>query len=192
MPIGGSGLGEAIPRLHRFAELAGRDPAELAVIPFGTIASPAKLEHYASLGLDEVVLRGGARIQLTKCWPNSTPWLRWLTLRPHCGPNREKEGSGGRQFRSPRQHDAVAQNRQRRRPRRRTQPISGRCGYRRDSGARAPRSSDAASDRCVTPAAVTTRSAWDEGAQGGLLGLRGPRLHATSDTSRRSVSTETR
>jgi len=57
MPIGGSGLGEAIPRLHRFAELAGRDPAELAVIPFGTIASPAKLEHYASLGLDEVVLR---------------------------------------------------------------------------------------------------------------------------------------
>jgi probable F420-dependent oxidoreductase len=57
MPIGGSGLGEAIPRLHRLAERAGRDPAELSVVPFGTIANQAKLEHYAGLGVDEVVLR---------------------------------------------------------------------------------------------------------------------------------------
>jgi probable F420-dependent oxidoreductase len=57
MPIGGSGLREAIPRLRRFAEEAGRDPAELAVIPFGTLGSRAKLEHYASLGIGEVVLR---------------------------------------------------------------------------------------------------------------------------------------
>jgi probable F420-dependent oxidoreductase len=57
MPIGGSGLAEAIPRLHRLAEKAGRDPARLSVIPFGTIGTAAKLEHYAGLGVDEVVLR---------------------------------------------------------------------------------------------------------------------------------------
>jgi probable F420-dependent oxidoreductase len=57
MPVGGSGLGEAIPRLHQFAEAAGRDPAEFSIIPFGTIANEAKLEHYATLGIDEVVLR---------------------------------------------------------------------------------------------------------------------------------------
>jgi probable F420-dependent oxidoreductase len=57
MPIGGSGLAEAIPRLHQFAQDKGRDPAEISVIPFGTIGSVAKLEHYAGLGVHEVVLR---------------------------------------------------------------------------------------------------------------------------------------
>jgi probable F420-dependent oxidoreductase len=57
LPIGGSGLGDAIPRLHRLAEARGRNPADLAVIPFGTIGTAAKLEHYASLGVNEVVLR---------------------------------------------------------------------------------------------------------------------------------------
>jgi len=57
MPIGGSGLSQAIPRLHELAEAAGRDPGELSVIPFGTVASEAKLAHYAALGIDEVVLR---------------------------------------------------------------------------------------------------------------------------------------
>jgi probable F420-dependent oxidoreductase len=57
MPIGGSGLADAIPRLHRLAEASGRDPAALAVVPFGTLGSVAKLEHYASLGVTEVVLR---------------------------------------------------------------------------------------------------------------------------------------
>jgi probable F420-dependent oxidoreductase len=58
LPIGGSGLGEAIPRLHRMAEANGRNPAELSVIPFGTIGnSEQKLVHYAGLGIDEVVLR---------------------------------------------------------------------------------------------------------------------------------------
>ena len=57
LPIGGRGLGEAIPRLAAKAEAAGRDPAELEVVPFGTIGSEAKLTHYASLGIDEVVLR---------------------------------------------------------------------------------------------------------------------------------------
>jgi probable F420-dependent oxidoreductase len=57
LPIGGGGLAEALPRLRARAEEAGRDPASLAVVPFGTIADKAKLEHYARLGVEEVVLR---------------------------------------------------------------------------------------------------------------------------------------
>jgi probable F420-dependent oxidoreductase len=57
LPIGGSGLAAALPRLRALAEETGRDPAELSVVPFGTIADRAKLEHYARLGIDEVVLR---------------------------------------------------------------------------------------------------------------------------------------
>ena len=57
IPIGGSGLAAAIPRLHALANEAGRDPAELSVVPFGTIANQGKLEHYAGLGITEVVLR---------------------------------------------------------------------------------------------------------------------------------------
>jgi probable F420-dependent oxidoreductase len=57
IPIGGAGLATAIPRLHALAEAAGRDPADLAVVPFGTIADQGKLAHYAGLGIDEVVLR---------------------------------------------------------------------------------------------------------------------------------------
>jgi probable F420-dependent oxidoreductase len=57
LPIGGGGLSEALPRLRARAEAAGRDPASLAVVPFGTLADEGKLEHYARLGIDEVVLR---------------------------------------------------------------------------------------------------------------------------------------
>jgi alkanesulfonate monooxygenase SsuD/methylene tetrahydromethanopterin reductase-like flavin-dependent oxidoreductase (luciferase family) len=57
IPIGGRGLAEALPRLRARVEAAGRDPAGLSVIPFGTIAGEGKLEHYARLGVDEVVLR---------------------------------------------------------------------------------------------------------------------------------------
>jgi probable F420-dependent oxidoreductase len=57
LPIGGKGLTDAIPRLHRRAEEAGRNPAELSVVPFGTIAGREKLEHSAGLGIEEVVLR---------------------------------------------------------------------------------------------------------------------------------------
>jgi len=55
--IGGRGLGEALPRLRSCLEAAGRDPGEACVVPFGTIADEGKLEHYARLGVDEVVLR---------------------------------------------------------------------------------------------------------------------------------------
>ena len=57
MPIGGSGLGDALPELRRAAESAGRDPDGLRVVPFGTVPSDAKLEHFAGLGIEEVVLR---------------------------------------------------------------------------------------------------------------------------------------
>jgi hypothetical protein len=46
-----------LPELHRAAEQAGRDPASLRILPFGVHPEPGKLDYYASLGIDEVVLR---------------------------------------------------------------------------------------------------------------------------------------
>jgi probable F420-dependent oxidoreductase len=57
IPIGGAGVREALPKLHRAVEAAGRDPATVRVVPFGTIPDPGKLDYYASIGIDEVVLR---------------------------------------------------------------------------------------------------------------------------------------
>ena len=57
IPIGGRGLREALPRLRTLAAAAGRDPSRLCVVPFGTLAGKEKLEHYAGLGVTEVVLR---------------------------------------------------------------------------------------------------------------------------------------
>jgi probable F420-dependent oxidoreductase len=57
IPIGGRGLAEALPRLRACVEATGRDPSAISVIPFGTIAGEGKLEHYARLGIEEVVLR---------------------------------------------------------------------------------------------------------------------------------------
>jgi alkanesulfonate monooxygenase SsuD/methylene tetrahydromethanopterin reductase-like flavin-dependent oxidoreductase (luciferase family) len=57
IPIGGGGVRAALGELHRAVEAAGRDPAAVRVVPFGTLPDPGKLEHYAALGIDEVVLR---------------------------------------------------------------------------------------------------------------------------------------
>ena len=57
IPIGGAGIRAALPDLARAAEQAGRDPSKLRVVPFGTIPDPGKLDYYASLGIEEVVLR---------------------------------------------------------------------------------------------------------------------------------------
>jgi probable F420-dependent oxidoreductase len=57
MPIGGAGVGAALPALRRAMENAGRDPAAVSVVLIGTIPDPGKLEHYASLGVTEVALR---------------------------------------------------------------------------------------------------------------------------------------
>jgi probable F420-dependent oxidoreductase len=57
MPIGGSGLSEAVPVLRRAVEDRGRDPQAIRVVPFGTVPSDQKLAHYQSQGITEVVLR---------------------------------------------------------------------------------------------------------------------------------------
>ena len=57
IPIGGAGLSTALPQLREQFAAAGRDPSTLQCIPFGSIPDQGKLDHYASLGIDEVVLR---------------------------------------------------------------------------------------------------------------------------------------
>jgi probable F420-dependent oxidoreductase len=57
IPIGAAGVRKAMPALHEACERVGRDPAELRIVPFGTIPDAGKLEYYESLGIDEVVLR---------------------------------------------------------------------------------------------------------------------------------------
>jgi alkanesulfonate monooxygenase SsuD/methylene tetrahydromethanopterin reductase-like flavin-dependent oxidoreductase (luciferase family) len=57
IPIGGAGVGAALPSLRQAMRGAGRDPAELAVVLVGTIPDPGKLAYYASLGVTEVAFR---------------------------------------------------------------------------------------------------------------------------------------
>jgi probable F420-dependent oxidoreductase len=57
IPIGGRGVRAALPDLHAACEAIGRDPAELRIVPFGTVPDPGKLEYYESIGVTEVVLR---------------------------------------------------------------------------------------------------------------------------------------
>jgi probable F420-dependent oxidoreductase len=57
IPIGGGGVRAALPDLHGACEAAGRDPATLRIVPFGTVPDPGKLEYYESIGITEVVLR---------------------------------------------------------------------------------------------------------------------------------------
>ena len=57
MPIGGAGVGAALPDLHRAVEAAGRDPSQLMLVLLGTIPEPRKLDYYASAGVTEVALR---------------------------------------------------------------------------------------------------------------------------------------
>ncbi len=57
IPIGGAGIAKALPDLHAAMEKAGRDPRHAKVVPFGTVPNRDKLDYYASLGIEEVVLR---------------------------------------------------------------------------------------------------------------------------------------
>ncbi len=57
IPIGGSGLGESLPKLKAMAEEAGRDPAGLEIVPFGSHPTLGKLDYFASLGVSECVFR---------------------------------------------------------------------------------------------------------------------------------------
>lgn len=56
IPIGGSGLSDAIPRLRRALQDAGRDPNAFPVVPFGSVPDADKFAHFASLGITEVVV----------------------------------------------------------------------------------------------------------------------------------------
>jgi len=56
-PIGGGGVREGMQDLRRAMEQAGRDPAVLQVVAFGSTPDPRKLEYYASIGVTEAVLR---------------------------------------------------------------------------------------------------------------------------------------
>jgi probable F420-dependent oxidoreductase len=55
IPIGGAGLSESLPALREAWEAAGRDPGSLQVVPFGSIPTPGKLDHFAELGVTETV-----------------------------------------------------------------------------------------------------------------------------------------
>ena len=57
IPIGGAGLTDAIPRLHAALADAGRDPESLRIVPFGSLPTPGKLAHFATIGVTEVVCR---------------------------------------------------------------------------------------------------------------------------------------
>ncbi len=67
IPIGGSGLSEAIPRLRSALADAGRDPDAFPVVPFGSVPDEGKFGYFAELGIDQVVVnlpdtsRDGAR-----------------------------------------------------------------------------------------------------------------------------------
>ncbi len=54
MPIGGSGIRQALPALREACERAGRPMAR--VVPFGTLPTREKLDYLAGLGIEETVL----------------------------------------------------------------------------------------------------------------------------------------
>lgn len=57
IPIGGAGMRDALVDLRQATEEAGRDPADLRIVPFGTLPTPEKLAYYEEVGVTEVVLR---------------------------------------------------------------------------------------------------------------------------------------
>ncbi len=57
LPIGGAGLRAGLDALRMACDEVGRDPADLSVIPIGSVPEAGKLAHYAELGVTETVLR---------------------------------------------------------------------------------------------------------------------------------------
>ena len=57
IPVGGAGLTEAIPRFRDAMSMAGRDPDEMEIVPFGSHPAVDKLEHFGSIGVTECVFR---------------------------------------------------------------------------------------------------------------------------------------
>jgi hypothetical protein len=57
IPIGGAGLAQAVPRYKEALADAGRDPETARIVPFGSLPTAEKLEHFASIGVTECVFR---------------------------------------------------------------------------------------------------------------------------------------
>jgi probable F420-dependent oxidoreductase len=57
IPFGGAGLKEQLPELRRVVAEAGRDPADLHIVPMGVFPTPEKMAYYTSLGVTECVFR---------------------------------------------------------------------------------------------------------------------------------------
>ena len=57
LPHGGAGVAAALPRITEALAEAGRDPDVFVVIPFGTKPTEAKVEHFASAGISEMVVQ---------------------------------------------------------------------------------------------------------------------------------------
>lgn len=57
IPIGGSGLSTDIPRIRRALDDAGRDSSTFEIVPFGSLPSAEKIEHFRSIGVTECVFR---------------------------------------------------------------------------------------------------------------------------------------
>ena len=77
IPVGGAGVASAIEDLHAAARKVGRDPAELTVVPFGTLPDQGKLDHYESLGITETVLRlpAAGRDEVLRALDSFEPFL---------------------------------------------------------------------------------------------------------------------
>jgi probable F420-dependent oxidoreductase len=56
MPIGGRGIAAKRDDLARACAQHERDPASIKIIPFGTIPDAGKVDYYASLGIDEIII----------------------------------------------------------------------------------------------------------------------------------------
>ena len=57
IPIGGAGLTESIQTFRSAMEDHGRDPDTMEIVPFGSIPTPDKLEHFERIGVTECVFR---------------------------------------------------------------------------------------------------------------------------------------
>jgi probable F420-dependent oxidoreductase len=77
IPVGGAGVAAAMADLRTAAEDAGRDPSELTVVPFGTLPDQGKLDHYATLGIRETVLRlpSAGRDEVLRTLDSFAPFL---------------------------------------------------------------------------------------------------------------------
>ncbi|AZK94635.1 MULTISPECIES: TIGR03619 family F420-dependent LLM class oxidoreductase [Streptomyces] len=56
LPLNGSGLRETLPVLRTAWEDAGRDPAALQVVPYAVTPTPERMDTFAELGIEEVVM----------------------------------------------------------------------------------------------------------------------------------------